>query len=84
MQKNLSIGFKKKCLYGVMLFILIGCSNDALERNPFLPAMRFSIPINLSLPQYDNLRFAGGAILLPNYLMLLNYFSKAKAFDYLN
>jgi nitrite reductase/ring-hydroxylating ferredoxin subunit len=67
MQKNLSIGFKKKCLYGVMLFILIGCSNDALERNPFLPAMRFSIPINLSLPQYDNLRFAGGAILLPNY-----------------
>jgi nitrite reductase/ring-hydroxylating ferredoxin subunit len=50
-----------------MLFILIGCSNDALERNPFLPAMRFSIPINLSLPQYDNLRFAGGAILLPNY-----------------
>jgi nitrite reductase/ring-hydroxylating ferredoxin subunit len=67
MQKNLSIGFKKKCLYGVMLFILIGCSKDALERNPFLPAMRFSIPINLSLPQYDNLRFAGGAILLPNY-----------------
>ena len=67
MQKNLSIGFKKKCLYGVMLFILIGCSNDALERNPFLPAMRFSIPINLSLPQYDNLRFAGGAIILPNY-----------------
>ena len=67
MQKNLSIGFKKKCLYGVMLFILIGCSNDALERNPFLPAMRFSIPINLSLPQYDNLRFTGGAILLPNY-----------------
>ena len=56
MQKNLSIGFKKKCLYGVMLFILIGCSKDA-----------FSIPINLSLPQYDNLRFAGGAILLPNY-----------------
>ena len=67
MRKNLSISFKKKCLYGVLLFILIGCSKDDLERNPFLPAMRFSIPINLSLPQYDNLRFAGGSILLPNY-----------------
>ena len=67
MRKNLSISFKKKCLYGVLLLIFIGCSKDALERNPFLPAIRFSIPINLSLPQYDNLRFAGGSILLPNY-----------------
>ncbi len=67
MLKNLSIALKKKCLKGILLFFLIGCSTEPLERNPFLPAMRFSIPINLSLPQYDNLRFAGGSMLLPNY-----------------
>jgi len=67
MLKNLSIGFKKKYLLGGLCLVLMGCSKDALERNPYLPALRFSIPLNLSLPQYDNLRYAGGAILLPNY-----------------
>ena len=66
MLKNLSIGFKKKYLVSGLLFLLMGCSTRPLERNPYLPDLRFSIPINLNLPQYDDLRFAGGALLLPN------------------
>ena len=67
MLKNLSLGFKKKCLLGGLFFLLAGCSTPPIERNPYLPDLRFSLPINLSLPQYDNLRFAGGALLLSNY-----------------
>jgi nitrite reductase/ring-hydroxylating ferredoxin subunit len=67
MLKNLSIDFKKKYLVGGLFFLLMGCSTTPIERNPYLPDIRFSIPINLSLPQYDDLRFAGGTILLPNY-----------------
>lgn len=67
MIKNLSIAFKKKCLVGGLVLFLVGCSTPPLERNPYLPELRFSIPVNLRLPQYDNLRFVGGTILLPNY-----------------
>jgi nitrite reductase/ring-hydroxylating ferredoxin subunit len=67
MLKNLSLGFKKKCLLGGLFFLLAGCSTPPIERNPYLPDLRFSIPVNLNLPQYDNLLFAGGAILLPNH-----------------
>ena len=53
------------------LFILVvsfqGCGKSDLERNPYLPEIKFTVPVDLSLPQYDNLRYAGGALLLPQY-----------------
>lgn len=67
MIKNISFRVKKSFFLGLLFLLLASCSRDALERNPYLPDVRFSIPINLSLPQYDNLRFTGGSILLPNY-----------------
>lgn len=46
---------------------LIQCGKNTIERNPYLPELRFSVPVNLNLPQYDNLRFAGGSVLIPQY-----------------
>lgn len=64
---NWLIAFKNTFYLALVLLLIGGCTSESLERNPYLPELRFSIPINLSLPQYDNLRFTGGAILLPNY-----------------
>lgn len=48
-----------------LLFVnLLGCSKTPLERNPFLYDLTFRQEIPLNLPQYDGLRFAGGALTL--------------------
>lgn len=64
---NQSTAIKNTFYLSLLFILLLSCSREPLERNPYLPELRFSIPINLSLPQYDNLRFTGGTILLPNY-----------------
>ncbi len=66
MNRIASISFRKKQLVLLGLLLILSCGKNDLERNPYLPDLTFSLPINLSLPQYDNLRFAGGLITLPN------------------
>ncbi|MDG1761561.1 MAG: hypothetical protein P8L72_07565 [Flavobacteriaceae bacterium] len=40
--------------------LLLSCDESTVERNPYLTEISFEYPINLNLPQYDNLRFSGG------------------------
>lgn len=47
--------------------LFFGCQKNAVVRNPYLPEMQFNAPVDLNLPQFDNLRYAGGAVLLPQY-----------------
>ncbi|MGA0443447.1 MAG: hypothetical protein ACO3UL_05230 [Flavobacteriaceae bacterium] len=51
-------------LLGVLFFTLISCGKKPLERNPFLPEVRFQREIDLSLPLYNGLNFVGESILL--------------------
>ena len=54
--------------FSALLFLLLmGCSRENLERNPYLPELQFSVPINLNLPEYNALLFAGGSHFLPQY-----------------
>lgn len=57
----------KKIVFTFFCLLFLQCSKNNIERNPFLPELRFSVPVNLNLPQYDNLRYAGGSVLLPQY-----------------
>jgi nitrite reductase/ring-hydroxylating ferredoxin subunit len=47
-------------IMGLLLLILLGCGKDKIERNPYLASIRFNVNLNLNLPGYDNLRYAGG------------------------
>lgn len=52
----------------IMIFLLfICCGKENLVRNPYLRELTFSVPIDLNLPQFNNLRYAGGSALLPEY-----------------
>jgi len=42
--------------------ILLACSNDRGDRNPFLPEIGFRFEINLNLPQYSPLTITGNAV----------------------
>ena len=46
--------------------VLLGCSKTAVERNPFLLENSFDQSINLALPVFDNLSYAGGSMYWPN------------------
>ena len=49
------------------LFILIlNCNRQPLERNPFLQNVPVSYEINLNLPQYNDLLFDGGTVIIEN------------------
>lgn len=56
--------------------ILFSCENEDIERNPFIYEVSFSHSINLNLPEYDNLNFAGGSKFVPyggiNGLLIFN------------
>ena len=45
--------------------VLLGCSKTAVERNPFLLENSFDQSINLALPAFDNLSYAGGSMYWP-------------------
>ena len=45
----------------------ISCNKDSVNRNPFLPEIDFEFSINLNLPLYNNLKFAGGSTLLSDF-----------------
>ena len=48
----------------MILFLLNSCSSEKIERNPYLSNVQFNLQINLNLPSYDLLRFAGGSMRL--------------------
>lgn len=51
-----------------LLFVIIailGCSDDDVRtRNPFLPNYAVNVEINLNLPLYSDLNYAGNAVLI--------------------
>lgn len=45
----------------LLLLSLSGsCGKDKIDRNPYLTRVNFNINVNLNLPSYDDLRYAGG------------------------
>ena len=56
---------KPLCLV-VLLSLFLSCANDDVQQNPYLNQLPpFEFELNLNLPQYDNLRFTGGTLTLP-------------------
>ncbi len=45
-----------------LFFVLLGCSENTVERNPYLYEVRFDQNINLALPAFDNLNYQGGSL----------------------
>jgi nitrite reductase/ring-hydroxylating ferredoxin subunit len=76
--KKLSVFGKNFFFKFVMLLLLAisSCGKDKVERNPYLPFVNFNINLKLNLPAYDNLRYVGGGIRIPqggiNGLLLFN------------
>ena len=63
-----AIRFKNMIKFSIILYnIVTSCSKNSLNRNPFLPEIDFEFTINLNLPIYNNLKFTGGSILLPDF-----------------
>ena len=50
-----------KRLFPIVVCIIFSCQDDIVEQNPYLNNLpSFEFELNLDLPLYDNLRFAGG------------------------
>ena len=49
----------------LFLILILGCSKDPIQRNPYLADIRFQRDLNLSLPLYNQLNFVGGSIFIP-------------------
>ncbi len=76
--KELSV-FGKTFFFKFILLLMLAissCGKDKIERNPYLPFINFNINLNLNLPAYDNLKYAGGWVRIPqggiNGLLLFN------------
>jgi len=50
----------KKILFLIGVALIVSCSGDDNQNNPFLPNIAVNFQINLNLPQYNALRFPGG------------------------
>lgn len=46
----------------VLLFLLVSCSNDGTNRNPYLQEIGFRFEMNLNLPLYSPLTNTGSAV----------------------
>jgi nitrite reductase/ring-hydroxylating ferredoxin subunit len=58
---------KKYFLLLIAFAMLFGCStNSPNNNNPNLPNYPVNININLSLPEYSNLKFVSNAVYIPN------------------
>ncbi|APG61469.1 hypothetical protein [Christiangramia salexigens] len=60
----------KRILFISLLFIsIVACSgsDDNFQNNPNLPNLNFRLQLNLSLPEYNNLQFAGNSYVTYNY-----------------
>lgn len=54
-------------ILGILLVVLIvSCSNEQTNRNPFLQEIGFRFDANLNLPLYSPLTNTGSAVLVPN------------------
>ena len=63
---DLTLFLKKKFFNAFRILVfLTSCSSSDLERNPYLPEFSFRFQVNLNLPEYDDLRYAGGSVLIP-------------------
>ena len=51
-------------IISLLLLIISGCGKDVIDRNPYLNSVSFNIYLNLNLPSYDHLRYAGGGVSL--------------------
>src|SRR6056300_314508 len=45
-----------------LALLLLSCTKNNVERNPYLPETRFDQSINLALPAFDNLNYQGGSL----------------------
>jgi nitrite reductase/ring-hydroxylating ferredoxin subunit len=54
--------YKRLAILLVVAGLLLGCSNDRANRNPFLPEIGFRYDINLNLPLYSPLTNPGNAV----------------------
>ncbi len=79
---------KKYSYYLFILFTLMACQKDNIQNNnPFIPNYSFTYTIDLSLPQYDNLKYPSNAMLITgsnvgaNGLIVMNTGSTYVAFD---
>lgn len=58
---------KRSLLFLVLLISLSSCNpDDELTKNPFLPELSFTLVLNLSLPEYNNLNFPGNSYVTYN------------------
>ncbi|NAS31275.1 hypothetical protein GTQ40_09860 [Flavobacteriaceae bacterium R38] len=56
-----------KKVFTVLVFaLLLSCSSDSSNRNPFLPEVSFTFDINLNLPLFSPLNTTGSAIFIGN------------------
>ena len=46
----------------LVLLLLSGCGKNKIDRNPYFSSVSFNIDLNLNLPAYDDLRYAGGGV----------------------
>lgn len=51
---------KYTCIF--YLFLLLACSADRVERNPYLIEPRFAVELNTSLPLYAPLKISGNSV----------------------
>jgi len=56
----------KKVLIVVTLTLLMSCSSDPTNRNPFLQEVSFTFDVNLNLPLFSPLNTTGNAIFISN------------------
>jgi nitrite reductase/ring-hydroxylating ferredoxin subunit len=58
---------KKYLLFLIIIPLLFGCStNSPNNNNPYLPSYQVNTEINLSLPQYSDLKFVANGVYIPN------------------
>ena len=50
--------------FWVLLFSCLSCSQNEVERNPYVAHVPFNYQLNLRLPAHNNLNFAGGGLLI--------------------
>jgi nitrite reductase/ring-hydroxylating ferredoxin subunit len=76
--KELSVFGKTFFFKSLLLLLLIvnGCGKDKIDQNPYFSSVHFNLNLNLNLPSYDNLRYAGGGMAVPqggiNGLLIFN------------
>jgi len=56
-----------KHIWGIcLLFVLLSCSSDSTNRNPYLQEVSFRFELNLNLPLYSNLNTIGNPVYVGN------------------